>query len=230
MGVHENFKWSGYKWLTRERWGTIHPDKPWMKYAPDMVYTTPSKELILDCRTNPYDHTVADIGLVSSIKDFLFGTFEIECILPTLPYAWPAFWLWGGSWPPEIDVFEGYANSRGGYCKPRFTRPLGFWNVQTNLHYGDHRDDTNAAAGSSTHWFGLKNPRKNYMRYKCEWTPEHVKIWYNGRLVRTFKDNVPQIPQQVILNNGITHSKGVEYIDDVITTPFIVKWFKHEEL
>ena len=30
-------KWCGYEWITQERWGDIHPDKPICWYDPSAV-------------------------------------------------------------------------------------------------------------------------------------------------------------------------------------------------
>ncbi|MCK9446584.1 family 16 glycosylhydrolase [bacterium] len=36
-----------------------------------------------------------------------YGWFEICCKVPAKGRMfWPCFWLWGNSWPPEIDIFE----------------------------------------------------------------------------------------------------------------------------
>lgn len=37
---------------------------------------------------------------------YAFGMFEVRCKLPKENYTYPAFWLSGNAWPPEIDAFE----------------------------------------------------------------------------------------------------------------------------
>lgn len=223
------FNWKGYEWIDREPWGRMHPDKPWMYYSPKEVKIDDKGFLELSARRSTYHKCVMDIGLISSVKDFHFGTFSVVCKFSTLPYAWDAFWMWGGNWPPEIDVFEGYANKNGDYFKFRFNRPFGFWNVQSNMHYGNHVFNNNDSIKSKTHWFGLKNPAKNFLEYKVEWTPHHVKWWYNGKLVRKTTKNVPQIPQRVILNTG-SYTPDALQQDINQSNSFIIKDFKYEPL
>jgi beta-glucanase (GH16 family) len=74
---------------------------------------------------------------VSNTTKFGYGYFEIEAKLPTGRNLWPAFWMWSfDSWPPEIDILEGYSSvKRPSYFKLYLDSLLGFWNVQTNYHY-----------------------------------------------------------------------------------------------
>jgi hypothetical protein len=35
--MKNKIKWSGYNWLTQERWGNIHPDKTYNWYDPSAI-------------------------------------------------------------------------------------------------------------------------------------------------------------------------------------------------
>jgi hypothetical protein len=52
-----------------------------------------------------YDYTGAGIY---SRRTFLYGIYEIKCRLPEENSYWPAFWLFGGKYWNEIDVFDTY--------------------------------------------------------------------------------------------------------------------------
>jgi beta-glucanase (GH16 family) len=111
--------WSGYGWLTQERWGQIHPDKPWNWYDETCVKTV-NNELHLDIQYHPKEFDINGslvtslfgTGLITCETDFSFGTFEIEAKLPQGSGLWPAFWLYPrNAWPPEIDIFEAYSKN-----------------------------------------------------------------------------------------------------------------------
>ena len=42
-----------------------------------------------------------------------YGRFECRMTIPHEKYVWPAFWMWGSTWPPEIDVHELYGGKDG---------------------------------------------------------------------------------------------------------------------
>ena len=121
------FSWSGYKWITQERWGNIHPDKTVSWYdetAVELAYSSVIEcdQLILKTHKNPQYFKELEVespigvGLVSCKTKFSYGYYEIEAKLPTAPSLWPAFWTWAWeSWPPEVDIFEAYSNKRGSY-------------------------------------------------------------------------------------------------------------------
>ena len=50
-------KWSGYNWITQERWGDIHPDKTYNWYDPSAVEIK-DENLILKTHYNPKEFTV----------------------------------------------------------------------------------------------------------------------------------------------------------------------------
>ena len=122
-------------------------------------------------------------GLVSCTEKFSFGEFEIEAKLPYGKHLWPAFWMWSwDSWPPEIDVFEGYSDNNPNYFKFRLGSPFGFWNLQTNVHYTD--GGKNKMLGGDTSFFGFKDPTKNFIKYSVIWERNSLKFYYGGKLVR----------------------------------------------
>lgn len=235
----KRINWSGYRWITQERWGISHPDKSWCYYDESAVNVDENKILHLQTMYNPKEieldgnKVVSDfaIGLLSSERNFGHGLFEIECKLPKGKNLWPAFWVWGAdSWPPEIDFFEAYTNKRGSYFRPSIW-PLSLWDVQTNVHY---RVEDNESGKSSTKsrqgWMGWRNPSKNFLKYECLWTPDLIEIKYNGTVVRRITDKVvlDDINSQkhrVIINNHLRNGDNKEQVTD-----FQVKSFKYTPL
>ncbi len=229
----ETIKWSGREWLTRETWGVYHPEKHIVWYDKTAVEIGKAGILHLKVHKNPrhFNGKFIDtgIGLISSMDDFQYGHFEIECRLPAGKNLWPAFWTWGRkSWPPEVDIFEGYTKNGGGYFGPFFDA-FSLWNVQTNAHFGSKADGNQGAGGAMTHWFGLRNPAKNYLKYSMSWYPDKIDIFYNGNKVRTFTEplllqQMNAQPSRVILNNSIENNNWTSESD------FMIKYFRYTPL
>lgn len=223
--------WSDYKWITQERWGQIHPDKNYCWYDSSCVEIDKNGYLHLKTKFNPkyFDNlkitSTVGIGLVSCTEKFYHGVYEIEAKLPTGKNLWPAFWMWSwDSWPPEIDVFEGYTGNKEDYFKFSL---FGIWNVQTNLHYV--KDETNTHIKGKTAWWGLKNPAKNFIKYKLDWQENYVKFYYNDVLVRevtdkNILDSLNKTTMNVIINNHV--DSNVDKTNPP-KSDFIIKCFKY---
>ena len=100
MGEKGKIGWAGYEWITQERWGKWHKSKPWNWYDPKCVHIDNWGYLHLGTHKNPKQfgdiESPYGVGLISSVDDFGYGHFEIECKLPTGKKLWPAFWMWSG--------------------------------------------------------------------------------------------------------------------------------------
>lgn len=231
-----NIKWQGYEWLTNERWGQFHPDKPIVWYDPSAVVINNNQTLILKTRPNPKDFDGINIpigtGLISCTTEFGYGEFEIVAKLPSGPYTWPAFWMWSfDSWPPEIDIFEGYSNKKGSYFNWSLRSLIGkFWAVNSNIHLGS--SPNNYMMGAKSHWLGWKRPNKTFNKYGCIWTENEIKILFNDKVVRTINDEkvIGQFrgkKMNVIINNSIQ--------EDYLKTnrpehEMVVKYFKYNSI
>ena len=232
----EIIQWSGYDWLTRERWGSIHEGKTDCWYDPSaVIIDSANDQLTLKTHYNPkyFKHldvmSKVGIGLISNTTKFKYGYFEIEAKLPSGKNLWPAFWMWSwDTWPPEIDVFEGYTRKTNNYFTFDIRNPIGFWNINTNIHLGNFPDNYNLKA--KTHWMGFKDPCKHFMKYGCNWTEKSLDFYYNERKVRsiTDKDCLDQLDKttmNLIINNSV--DRDVD-INDPPKSEFIVNYFKYE--
>jgi beta-glucanase (GH16 family) len=231
-------EWSGYKWITQERWGEIHKSKSWCWYDKERVKVDDKNYLHLETLKHPKEFTLGGepitstygVGLVSSVDDFGYGYFEIEAKLPTGKKLWPAFWMWSGPWPPEIDIFEGYTDNRTGYLKFNRFNPLGWWNIPTNIW--THKKENGKAVNlkARTGFCGFDDPAKNFLKYSCLWTENVLEIKHNGYVVRKITDpkqleHFKGKKMNVIINNHFQPypPEGDNYSD------FIVKSFKYEK-
>lgn len=230
----KEIKWSGYSWLTQERWGQVHPDKPNWWYDESACSVDADECLHLLTHNNPkyfvkecIDSSIG-VGLVSCTEKFGYGTFEIEAKMPYGKNLWPAFWMWSfDSWPPEIDIFEGYSDNNKNFFKFVLRNPFGFWNLQTNVHF--KTSEGNEMLGGKTKYFGFKDPTKNFIKYRLEWAENSIKIFYDDRLVRKVTDNkvllqLSGAKMNVIINNGITPKYDVNRLD---VSDFVIKYFKY---
>ena len=232
-------EWSGYNWLTHERWGQIHPDKPYCYYDESAVLIDQNNHLNLITHYNPkyFDeiesYSTVGIGLVSCTTQFGHGYFEISAKLPTGDDLWPAFWMWAfESYPPEIDVFEGYSEKSNYWnwmCKGSYN-PFKLWKVQSNVHVGT--TDNIIHARAKNHCFTLKNPSKKFIKYGCLWAPDKIEIFYNGLFVRRIKKGIflkgfENKTLNVIINNSIQNDTKMS---ENMYSNFQIEYFKYEPL
>ena len=205
--------WMGYSWKTiKPDGGAFHADNPHMWYDDACVHTMTNGILSLDARYNPHKFTIdgktynpeIGVGLVTTVNKFSYGKFEVCLRLPRGNWLWPAFWLTGGkTWPPEIDVFEGYSNGKGSYEKFQWTRPCTKYAVRTNAWKGEYPKQKQFGAQQHK---AFKNP-DSYHYFTMIWKPKEVKLYFDSKEVRKFTDKklLSQMADggmHVILNNG----------------------------
>lgn len=231
------FLWCGHEWITAKRYGLINQNKPYCWYDNSAVHFNLDKSIILKTHKNPrYFENLkisspVGVGLISCTTKFRHGRFSIETKMPSGPNLCPAFWMGGwDSLPPEINVFEGYTNSKGSYFKMRFPEILGFWNIQNSVHYKGEAD--NKMSWPKNHWISAKSPDKEFIEYAVEWRPDRLDFFWNGRKVRTLKDKnilnqLNSTTMNVIINNSITSEADLE---NPPYSEFVVRNFSYYKL
>lgn len=242
--LNEDMKWSGYNWLTQERWGKIHPDKSHWWYDSSQVVLDENGYMHLKTNKNPKyfeDLNITSnigVGLLSCTEEFGYGTFEIEAKLPKGKNLWPAFWMYSWeSWPPEIDVLEGYSDDNDDYSYKRSLLSIirntpKKYNIHSNVHYREDNKNTSIHELYPSHGVFMKtNPTQTFNRYTCVWGPRYIKILYNNILVREIVD--PNILERlkghkmnVIINNGVTSFANK---DNPTQSDFVIKYFRYYE-
>ena len=167
------------------------------------------------------------MGLISSVEKFHFGYFEIKAKLPTGYALWPAFWMYGAPWPPEIDILEAYTGNRQDYLHFNIHNPLAYNKVKSCIHYGNVEEGTKTNIPARAGMI-FKDPRKHFIKYGCNWMRYKIEIFYDNKLVRTITDRkiLKQMdkPQRVIINNHLTE-KGLDKVGKQ-QSDFQIKYFK----
>lgn len=207
------FNWCGYEWIMKERWGISHPEKPWAIYSNDCVSIDNEDNLILTIK-NTKQRDVFYTGLVSTTRNnpvFKYGEYTWIAKMPIGKNLWPALWMWSwDSWPPEIDIVEGWTNNIGGYFKVSNKKPLLRWNIQSNIHI---KDGNNIQRDFPEFWnwsIMSKNPYKDFIEYTMKWYKDRVEFYYDKILVRTVKDNA--------IMDYINSVSGMNIIMDIYPT------------
>lgn len=209
--------------MPEERWGNIHPSKPWMWYDPDSVFIEGSgvslyarrnpkrfsKEYLIGInpaleKEIPEDGVFSEygIGLLSCTERFTYGKFEVVAELPKVARTWPAIWMWGWeSWPPEIDLMEGYSTLRRPWL---FGKKQLYWDLVNNVHWTSGRFDSQKFAGGFSVGEG-------YHSYGCNWQPDKIEYFFDGRKTREIKKEISG-EMNFILNLGV--EKDYSYFGD----------------
>lgn len=239
--------WMGYRWKQDMPGGDkMHPCNPYRYYHPDSTRISNNK-LELNVFKNPrfvkrWDGNTYDCkyscGLVRSEECFSYGTYTLYCILPKGVNLLPAFWLTNEkTWPPEIDIFEGYPNACGGYWTPsiRPHKPLlkQGYAIESNIHYGTAKDRIKAGAtGCETKV--LFNPSSEVNKYSLEWTSEYIVIRYNNTIVRYVDErtNWPlfkqlnEHPWMYVIFDNVIHKNRLCGLGK----PLVLKYFDYRKL
>lgn len=233
------FEWKGHQWETGHAWGDYHPKQSWMWYDPDAIDVNGDELHITSRRRSKVFRQGDDdwlmipfaAGVVRLIPDVKYGSFEIDCMLPSGPAQWPGFWIWGINWPREIDIFEGYSMKSGSYLRPTWPRFWSFWHVETNLHRreGD-RDEIEVYGRARRHWLGFQDPCKTWNRYGLNWTPDIIEWTFNGRAIRKITDRKIlgyfNKPMTLVLSNYMT-LEGLSNVGNHVGV-FRVRDFRYE--
>lgn len=195
-------------WRVGQPWGDYNPGALHQYYGKDGEVSVHHGKLYLINRYKPKTFAYEDtatvnipfaVGLINSDISFTpkYGYFEISAKMPQGSATWPAFWLTGKTrWPPEIDIFENYGGSNG----------KDIHRQTQSVHYG--------ISGRSTRGFisrGAKVNKQNdtlFHIYACEWTPNFVKFYTDGKLIRYQRINRKlkawlNEEMTIIINNGL---------------------------
>jgi len=127
-----------------------------------------------------------------------FGYFEIRCKPPKQGLKfWPAFWLYGNSWPPEIDIFEFMSGSDIG---KNYTKGISF-----TTHFG-----TPGKKGMKG-FFGTQLGRElkskvdwseDFHTYACRWEWNYIEWYIDNVAVYKTIFNIPTNKMSICVNNA----------------------------
>lgn len=198
-------------------WGAYHPNDPKQYWSDQKASMITNEGLKLEVMYSPRNFFTGDLtisipyltGLVCSKPLFDGKTFfRIKCKLPLNGHnLWSAIWLYGETWPPEIDVVESYI--KDGHAKH-----------ESNFHTGTYAYHDNWGAKQHK----IRTMEDGFMTFSCYYDPgKQIDIYYNGYLVRTIR-NKKQLNKfahsrmQLVINSGIW-----DKLDSVIPDTFLIK-------
>lgn len=248
--------WKGHDWMNGQPWGEAHPNPNIICYADknesilnsdgSITLDINNKEKYFDGEVN---HTKKfGCGWLSTTDTFLFGKFHFEYKLPKGIHLWPAIWLSGRySWPPEIDIVEGWSGE-GVICKnkPNYQRLPFFNKIHPGIVYFRINEDV---YGKSYGSLGLKNA--TYSCYQklndwnsCNliWEKDLIDVYYNGHRVMHITENdtdngiymldFMRKEMYVCLDSAVlssfTQDDYKQYKEE--GSPFIIREFTYEQI
>ena len=220
------------KWKIGEGWGLFHPDKLSVYYGPPELLPHNGAKFTVKYKPKTFDYPIGEettipfeVSLITSQKSFKqqYGRFECRMTIPHEKYVWPAFWMWGSTWPPEIDVHELYGGKDG---KKAGRQEMG-------LHYGSNAQGNR---DSSKAWKVMieshKDPRE-FHEFVCEWSPEKIVFITDG--VKIFEYARPDILEKwlndpvaqmwVVVNHSLQDRYKDEFTEDYYSE-FIVDYVR----
>lgn len=148
-----------------------------------------------------------------------YGRFECRMTLPYAPHSWPAFWLWGPPWPPEIDVIEALGRETG--------KSVVYQEI--NLHYGT-QDNRRQMGAWPVKIDRPRNIGNVFYEFALEWYPDRLDFYTNGVLVFRFDDREIldkwfNQPMWVVINNSIRYA-GFEELGPDYYSEFLVDYIR----
>ncbi len=220
---YKEIEWCGFHWRTQERWGDRHQRHPKCVRDGKMIQLNKDGSIALHVSKNKEGSYSA--GMLSMIDELGYGTYTLEVKLPKGDKLWPSFWLYSyDSWPPEIDIFEGYSE-RDNYGKGKLVHQL-----RPNVHYGDNQD--NEVAKGSTSTLSVITSVNDWNTYKLVYKKNYIAIYYNNipvylvtskKIMKWFNNHEKM---NVIINTGVAD----DYCDDdlkTISEPMLIRNFKY---
>lgn len=148
-----------------------------------------------------------------------YGRFECRMTLPVAKHSWPAFWMWGRPWPPEIDVIEAYGKETG----------LDAIYQEINLHWGEG-DNPQQMGAWKIKIDKPENLGQNFYEFAVEWRPDRVDFFTNG--VRVFQFTDTEVLNRwfdqsmwVVINNSIKRA-GFSELGEYYYSEFLVDYIR----
>ena len=248
--------WKGYDWMNGQPWGEAHPNPEIICYADkDESILNSDGSITLDINNKEkyfngeVNHTKKfGCGWLSTTNGFLFGKFHFEYKLPKGIHLWPAIWLSGiESWPPEIDIMEGWSGE-GVICKnkPSYQRLPLLNKIHPGIFYLRvldkvyHKGYGNLGTDCVTYSWLQKLDDWN----TCDliWKEDLIEVYYNGHRVMHITENdkdqgfymldFMKKPMYVCLDAAVlgsfTQDDYKQYKEE--GSPFIIREFTYEQI
>ncbi|MEJ6951457.1 HEAT repeat domain-containing protein [Natronospora cellulosivora (SeqCode)] len=108
-------------------------------------------------------------GIITTHDTFRYnyGYIEASMRVPDSRGFWPAFWLLGDGWPPEVDIMEVLTHEPS--------------HVHMVYHYGENWENTGSHYRKLGPGDGVPDLSDGFHVYGFEWSPNHMAWYLNGR-------------------------------------------------
>lgn len=216
----DKVSWEGdnRKWNIGEPWGAFHPDHLNKYFCPPKLGTNSCAIFYIEYDPKTFTLYNDEVKIpykaswLNTAKTFVqqYGRFECRMTLPIEKGVWPAFWLWGPTHPPEIDVIEAYGRDTGESVVYQEI------NVHWRIYSGAHRHAVPWKIKIDDYNEGL---RDRFHEFAMEWNKDGIYIYTDGILVYQFTNkkvlekmyNKEYIKPFMLINHNITsHVDGSE--------------------
>ena len=146
-----------------------------------------------------------------------YGRWECRCKVPSDKGVRSAYWMWGSTWPPEIDVFE--IDGRRDHSDQKI-----------NLHYGKTVDGTKDSIGST---LGAQRRDGEWQEYVLEWSPGKIEMYTDGikifrctteEIIKWYDDPIAQM--WVLVYQSVIGDTVKEPDENGIISEFIVDYVR----
>jgi hypothetical protein len=225
----DEVSWNRYdpnkKWDKGEPWGPFHPG--WAnKYfglpklgenSCAVFYTKYEPHTFeLDGKEIEIPYIVSWLNSANTFRQ-QYGRFECRMTLPKEKGSWPAFWLWGPTHPPEIDVLEAYGRDTGDKIVYQ----------EINFHWrneqGKHRNVRPWRIKIDDYDEGIES---RFHEFVVEWTHSGMYFYTDGILVFQYTNQRileltfghPEVKPFMLVNQNIMKmidgSEGADYYSE----------------
>ena len=210
------------KWIVAEDWGPYHPRKTIHYYGPPtLLENTSLAKFTVDYNPKTFqvpERWQEEIGsteitipfensLICTPYSFRqkHGQFECRCTIPYDRGVWPAWWMYGTGWPPEIDIFELYGHKDG--------KKAGIQKIA--LHYG--KTFLPEGKSSSKAWgirIDTKKNKDKFHEFTLKWSDKKIECFtdsvkvfrYSRKEILDKWFNGPDVDMQLLVNHGLQES------------------------
>ena len=193
-------------------WGYVHPG---YEYNALGIYNRGIYEILGQLRlvNESFNETIVHQGIeytpsivsgcVHSKRLYKYGQFEIDCEVPENGKTWPAFWFYGTTWPPELDIFEFMPD----------TDKRGKKTLNAGIYYANPRKDSgyHKRMGTNTH---------GPVKIGVDWTPNYIRWYYNGFLFKEITS--PKImkyfrePMYLVVSMGVGRNYDEKVFEEIL--------------
>ncbi len=157
-----------YKWTNTYPWETVKVNTANTYVSDGSVHLGSTRE-----SWNGLEFSESAIT-TSGLYNFTCGYVEVSEKISNVRGSWPAIWMLGSGWPPEIDIMEA----------PQFVTNNDSTAYNTAYHYTN-----SSGVKADAPYLGFAYPGVDlsaaYHTYGLEWTTTALKFYFDGAVVKS---------------------------------------------